>query len=213
MIARTRVETIGRCLPLESGKLCTLFHSHQVRSAWRASSQTRRSRRAIACASCCCDGAGSAGHGRGRGMRRWAGGGGGSAGGRGRDGMGDLRAGGSHQAADVACQRQQRTGGHPRHGQLCRNRALKIRCGAPDQAPAPVWQGNGDEPRAAGTGKGQDRQPLAVQGMARVSDGNRRDQPVSCCGSLRCLVRRTAAPIPRSLGWRSGSWRLARSVR
>jgi hypothetical protein len=26
MIAWTRVETIGRCLPLESGKFCTLFH-------------------------------------------------------------------------------------------------------------------------------------------------------------------------------------------
>ena len=27
MIAWTRVETIGRCLPLESGKFCTLFHT------------------------------------------------------------------------------------------------------------------------------------------------------------------------------------------
>ncbi len=26
MIARTRVETIGRCLPPESGKSCTLFY-------------------------------------------------------------------------------------------------------------------------------------------------------------------------------------------
>src|SRR5271165_1452221 len=33
MIARTRVETIGRCLPPESGKFCTLFckqHAHTV---------------------------------------------------------------------------------------------------------------------------------------------------------------------------------------
>lgn len=27
MIARTRVETIGRCLPPESGKICTLFYT------------------------------------------------------------------------------------------------------------------------------------------------------------------------------------------
>jgi len=27
MIARTRVETIGRCLPPESGKICTLFYN------------------------------------------------------------------------------------------------------------------------------------------------------------------------------------------
>jgi hypothetical protein len=27
MIARTRVETIGRCLPPESGKFCTLFYT------------------------------------------------------------------------------------------------------------------------------------------------------------------------------------------
>ena len=31
MIARTRVETIGRCLPPESGKICTLFYSASTR--------------------------------------------------------------------------------------------------------------------------------------------------------------------------------------
>ena len=33
MIARTRVETIGRCLPLESGKFCTLFYSDALLNA------------------------------------------------------------------------------------------------------------------------------------------------------------------------------------
>ncbi len=28
MIAQTRVETIGRCLPPESGKFCTLFYKY-----------------------------------------------------------------------------------------------------------------------------------------------------------------------------------------
>ena len=31
MIAQTRVETIGRCLPPESGKFCTLFCSREAR--------------------------------------------------------------------------------------------------------------------------------------------------------------------------------------
>ena len=76
--------------------------------------------------------------------------------------MNDLRAGGGRQAPDMACQRQQRTSRHFRDRQVRAGRAFKIRCATPDQAPAAVRQGNDDEARAAGTGKGQNRQALAI---------------------------------------------------
>ncbi len=76
--------------------------------------------------------------------------------------MNDLRAGGGRQAPDMARQRQQRTGRHLWNRQVHAGRAFKIRCATPDQPPAAIRQGNGDETRAAGAGKGQNRQALTV---------------------------------------------------
>jgi len=75
----------------------------------------------------------------------------------------------------MACQREQHTSRHLGNRQVRADRAFKIRCVAPDQAPAAIRQGNGDEMRAAGTGKGQNRQVLTIQRMARVSDRHPRD--------------------------------------
>ena len=74
--------------------------------------------------------------------------------------MNDLRAGGGRQASDMACQQQQRTGRHLRNRQVRAGRAFKVRGATPDQAPATIRQGNDDEVRAAGAGKGQNRQAL-----------------------------------------------------
>jgi hypothetical protein len=68
--------------------------------------------------------------------------------------MSGLRDVGGDQTANVACQRQQRASRDPRNRQLRLRRALKIRQGTPDQASAPIRQGNGDEARATDTGEG-----------------------------------------------------------
>jgi hypothetical protein len=41
MIARTRVKTIGRCLPPESGNFCTLFYNYAVKWLTRSKSECR----------------------------------------------------------------------------------------------------------------------------------------------------------------------------
>jgi len=61
------------------------------------------------------------------------------------------RASGSNVRADTLWNRQVHAG-----------RAFKICCATPDQAPAAIRQGNGDETRAAGAGKGQNRQALTI---------------------------------------------------
>lgn len=64
-----------------------------------------------------------------------------------------LRAGEGHQAADMTCQRQQKTSRNPWNRRFRRSWAFEIRCGTPDQASAPVRQGNRDEPRSTVTPK------------------------------------------------------------
>jgi hypothetical protein len=75
--------------------------------------------------------------------------------------MAGLLVGCVHHAPDVPCQRQQRASRNARHRGLHLWRVFQIGCGAPDQAPATVRQGNGDEAGATGTGKREHHQTLA----------------------------------------------------
>ena len=93
-----------------------------------------------------------------------------------------------HHATDVPRERQQHAHRDTRYRLLRLHGMLELSGRAPDEAAPTVRQRNGDEAGPAGTCEGQDLQPLSIQRVPCVSDGDRRYQPIRDCGSRRCSV-------------------------